>query len=193
MCVCVSVCVCVSSCYQGSQPSSDSIFMTFTSVLCCLALPRSASRTPPLSISSSLISIAIQMLTFKATSHADWLADWLADKAGGAGGQGTGGDRETETCRSQRKLGKSSSPRLYLPPPPPSRLPVCEWVHKPPEGVGFHSFSGKLNRPLLFVCVCVCSPIYLFPTPTLLFTVSLSLCPWGIKFGSVGVYLTIRN
>ncbi len=161
--------------------------MTFTPLLRFLSL----SLLRSLSISPSLISITIQMLTFKATSHADWLTGWLADKVG---------DEKTdeelrmiekdgeESSLLTKKIGKPSSPLRYL--PTPFVPPVNEFTHEPRRESDFSRSQESWTIPSSF-CVFVHSftsahthfYVYCLPVHPFCSCLSLSLC--GLQYNLV--------
>lgn len=100
------------------------------------------------------------MLTFKTTSHADWLTGWLSDKSD----KGRTRRGEFLTHIKNWKL-FSSSPLLHLPTPTFYSL----WMSSVQHQSQISLRQTELAPPLLYVC----SPIPL-PTPTSVFTVSHS-------------------
>lgn len=145
-------------CWQGS---ADAIFMTFSPLQCV----RSARRT-----SLSLISIAIQMLTFKATSHTGL----------GAGlqiSEGTGWTAEAEEVddREARRSAYVLRRRLGN----PAKLSLTSTSHPPlsllnelPEdsagkASGFSRLleSRVVPSPPSGVCVCLLTHSWTPPCP----------------------------
>lgn len=146
-----------------------------------------------LSIAPSLISVTIQMLTFKATSHADWLTGWQIRREKRGQGRRRGWRRDGEESLSLSiKIGK-----ILLSSPFTSLSPSCRrWMSSPisPEGSQISLVLRKAEPShSRFVCLFTHLPL---PTPTSLFTVRVStpffvsLLLWvTIQFGARGAHL----
>ena len=118
------------------------------------------------------------MLTFKATSHADWLTGWLADKAGGER------TAEEEVWMIERRRGEHAVHKenweiLLTSPLPPSFPPSppswCLWMSSPISPGGSQiSLVLRKAEPSPPLSVCLFTHLPPQPTPTSMLSVSLS-------------------